>query len=157
MMRSLLVKLGLVALAAVLAVWIGWPSDSEKAGSPVTRIGSADDATTSAQPVASPVAVVAPLPGMDQGRAGTIRPAAAVVRASDDKLDLNHATAREFERLPGIGPVLAKTLVEDRERRGPFKTVEELKRVKGIGAKRMERVRPLVMVQSRESPRRKPQ
>ncbi len=157
MIRSLLVKLGLVALATVLAVWIGWPSDSEKAASPATRIGSAPDATTSAQSAASPGTVAAPLLGTNQGRAGTVRPVAAVVRAPDEKLDLNRATAQDFERLPGIGPVLAKTLVDDRARRGPFKTVEELKRVKGIGAKRMERVRPLVMVQSGESPRRKPQ
>jgi competence protein ComEA len=58
--------------------------------------------------------------------------------------------------LPGIGPVLAKALLQDRESRGPFRTVEELKRVKGIGAKRLEQVRPLVMVQESASQVRKP-
>lgn len=48
-------------------------------------------------------------------------------------LDLNAATAAELEALPGVGPALAAAIVEDRQRNGPFASVEELDRVSGIG------------------------
>ena len=48
-------------------------------------------------------------------------------------LNINKATAAELEALPGIGPVLAERIVEDRETRGPFASVEDLGRVEGIG------------------------
>jgi len=49
------------------------------------------------------------------------------------KLDVNAATADELAGLPRIGPALAARIVQDRAERGPFATVEELDRVKGIG------------------------
>ena len=61
-------------------------------------------------------------------------------------LDLNTATASQLERLPGIGPALAARIVEDRDRRGPFRRVEDLGRVKGIGPATVERVRPRARV-----------
>ena len=48
-------------------------------------------------------------------------------------LNVNRATAVELERLPGIGPALARRIVADREARGPFATVPDLDRVSGIG------------------------
>lgn len=48
-------------------------------------------------------------------------------------VDVNRATAVELETLPGIGPVLAQRIVEERERGGPFARIEELTRVSGIG------------------------
>ena len=51
----------------------------------------------------------------------------------DTALNVNRATAVELERLPGIGPSLARRIVADREARGPFATVEALSRVPGIG------------------------
>lgn len=47
-------------------------------------------------------------------------------------VDLNHATARELEALPGIGETLAKRIVAYRSIHGPFETVEELLKVEGI-------------------------
>lgn len=49
------------------------------------------------------------------------------------RLDLNRADAAALERLPGIGPSLAARIVADREKNGPFRSVEELDRVSGIG------------------------
>jgi len=49
------------------------------------------------------------------------------------RVDVNTATAAELERLPQVGPVLARRIVEDRARRGPFRTDRELTRVDGIG------------------------
>lgn len=61
-------------------------------------------------------------------------------------VDLNHATVVDLQRLPGIGPVLAARIVGAREASGPFDSVEELRRVGGIGEAKLERVRPLVTV-----------
>jgi competence ComEA-like helix-hairpin-helix protein len=55
-------------------------------------------------------------------------------------INVNTATAAELEALPGIGPVIARRIIEGR----PYRSVEELGRVKGIGLKRLEEIRPLV-------------
>ncbi|MEA2724935.1 MAG: competence protein ComEA [Gemmatimonadales bacterium] len=52
---------------------------------------------------------------------------------SDTVLNVNRATAVELERLPGIGPSLARLIVADREARGPFATLDALDRIPGIG------------------------
>jgi competence protein ComEA len=51
-----------------------------------------------------------------------------------------HPTPAELEALPGIGPVIAQRILEGR----PYRSVEELDRIKGIGKKRLEEIRPLV-------------
>ena len=56
-------------------------------------------------------------------------------------LDINMAAAQDFEALPGIGPKLAKKIVETRERLGGFKTIDDLKKVKGIGDKKFGKIR----------------
>jgi competence ComEA-like helix-hairpin-helix protein len=61
-------------------------------------------------------------------------------------LDVNRATRDELERLPGIGPGLAGRIVDARERRGPFGSVDELRRVRGIGHTTLERLRPLLAI-----------
>jgi competence ComEA-like helix-hairpin-helix protein len=58
------------------------------------------------------------------------------------RIDLDRATARELERLPGIGPGLAARILADRAERGPYGTPEALLRVKGIGPRTLERIRP---------------
>ena len=60
------------------------------------------------------------------------------------QVDVNAADAAELERLPGVGPALAKRIVEERERRGPFQSAEDLTRVRGIGPKTRERLEPYV-------------
>lgn len=59
-------------------------------------------------------------------------------------LNVNQATAVELERLPGIGPNLARRIVADREARGPFATVQALDRVAGIGPALLARLGTLV-------------
>jgi len=57
-------------------------------------------------------------------------------------ININTATKDELVSLPGIGPAKAQAIVDYRKAHGPFKTVEELKDVKGIGAKRFEKLKP---------------
>ena len=61
-------------------------------------------------------------------------------------LNLNTATIRELDALPGVGPVLAKRIVEFREKKGGFKRVEELLAVPGISERKWKTIRGLVEV-----------
>ncbi len=63
-------------------------------------------------------------------------------------LDLNRATSRQVEALPGIGPVLAARIIGHRQRNGAFRNVEELREVTGIGPKRYAALKGLVFVGS---------
>jgi len=68
------------------------------------------------------------------------------VLAEARQIDVNTATVAELERLPGIGPSLARRISDDREARGPFQRPEELQRVKGIGPKTYETLKDYVTV-----------
>ena len=58
-------------------------------------------------------------------------------------VNINTATAAELEKLPRIGPVLAEAIVATRKQK-EFASVEDLRRVRGIGAKTLEALRPFV-------------
>lgn len=93
---------------------------------------------------APPEVEVVPVPS-GHGAPGDSRPGAASVPVV---LDVNVATAAELEGLPGIGPVTAAAIVEHRERVGPFRSVEALQDVTGIGPVKLSRVAHLVTVGS---------
>lgn len=59
-------------------------------------------------------------------------------------VSLNTATADQLEGLPGVGPVLAQHIVDYRTQHGGFRSVDELREVNGIGARRFADLRPLV-------------
>jgi competence protein ComEA len=63
-------------------------------------------------------------------------------------LDLNSATAEDLEALPGIGPVLARRIIQHRENHGPYQKIEDLLAVHGMGKKKLAQLAPLVMVSS---------
>jgi competence protein ComEA len=65
---------------------------------------------------------------------------------NDAKVNINLAAQRELEELPGIGPTLAERIVAYREKKGGFKSVDELKQVSGIGDKKFEEISDLIEI-----------
>ncbi len=68
--------------------------------------------------------------------------------AADGQVDLNTSTAKELQQLPGIGKGLAKRIIDYRTANGPFKTIEDLLKVKGIGKKMFARMQDRLTVGS---------
>lgn len=62
------------------------------------------------------------------------------------KVNLNQASVQQLATLPGVGEKLAARILEQRQKQGSFKTVQELMNVKGIGEKNFERLSPYVSV-----------
>jgi competence protein ComEA len=62
------------------------------------------------------------------------------------KVNLNTATQAQLEELPGIGPTYAQAIIAERQRRGGFTSVNDLRSVRGIGDKRFAELAPLVSV-----------
>ncbi len=61
------------------------------------------------------------------------------------QLDINTADLPELTQLPGIGDTLAQRIIETRQTAGPFAQPDDLRSVKGIGPKIMERIRPYLL------------
>lgn len=61
--------------------------------------------------------------------------------AASAAINLNTATKEDLVALPGIGPAKAQAILDYRSKNGAFKSIEELKDVKGIGAKRYEKIK----------------
>jgi competence protein ComEA len=62
------------------------------------------------------------------------------------KLNLNTASQAQLEELPGVGPAFAQAILAERQRRGGFTSVNDLRSVRGIGDKRFADLSPLVTV-----------
>ncbi len=63
-------------------------------------------------------------------------------RTARFRIDVNEADWPEFSQLPGIGETLARRIVESRTEDGPYVDLDELRRVRGIGPKTLEQIRP---------------
>lgn len=61
-------------------------------------------------------------------------------------VNINTATTDQLDALPGVGPATAEKIVADREANGPFQTIEDLKRVSGIGDKKYADLAGLICV-----------
>jgi len=72
--------------------------------------------------------------------------AAAPSFAESSPINVNTASATELATLKGIGPAKAQAIVEHRDKNGQFKTVDDLKLVRGVGDKMLEQLRPQVTV-----------
>lgn len=71
---------------------------------------------------------------------------AAYGTAGPEKINLNVATVSQLDELPGIGPVIARRIVEYRERNGPFSRVEQLRDAKLVNNSTYEKIKDMVTV-----------
>jgi len=77
---------------------------------------------------------------------------AAAASSADEKkqanvpVNINTAAAEQLTAIPGIGEAMARRIVEWREEHGPFGRIEDLMKVKGIGEKSLEKMRPHITV-----------
>ncbi len=77
------------------------------------------------------------------GASATGVPNAKALALAGQTINVNLADATELQKLPGIGNVLSQRIIEER-RKQPFKSAQDLRRVKGIGPKTLEKIRPFV-------------
>jgi competence protein ComEA len=63
------------------------------------------------------------------------------------RVDPSTASQAELSMLPGVGPSLARAIILERSARGPFRSVDDLERVKGIGPARLAALRPWLRVE----------
>ncbi len=135
-LQSFLIKLAMLAMTMGVALWIGWQVPQTMQRPAVTHAASLsyDDASVT---TATAVDSTIPPAGVNEARRAANRP---------QRVDLNHATVADFDQLPGVGPVLAKRMVDYRKSVGRFHAVEDLRAVKGIGKKKLEQLKPFVTV-----------
>jgi competence protein ComEA len=65
--------------------------------------------------------------------------------AVDFKIDVNSADWPELTLMPGIGEQIAKRIVADRTTNGPYRDLDELRRVRGIGPRTLEGMKPFLL------------
>ena len=80
--------------------------------------------------------------------------AAANKKPPEAPVNLNTASAEQLQEVPGIGPVTAEKILQMRKAYGPFKSVDDLLAIKGIGHKRLEKMRKYLTVGKTASPGR---
>ena len=66
--------------------------------------------------------------------------------ASTEKINLNSATAEQLQSLPGIGPAIAKSIVDHRTKVGKFSRIEEIINVKGVGEKKFQKIKDRLVI-----------
>jgi len=129
--RALLLARRLGAAAALIVAGVAVAS----------ALGSG--AAAEAGPAAGAVAGAARPPSPPPARPAA--PADPCARArSPGAVNINDASAAELQRLPGIGPARAARIIEYRSHHGRFLRLRDLRRVKGIGPRTLERLRPLL-------------
>jgi competence protein ComEA len=119
-------------------------SDTLQRLTPRLTLRRMDQAVAAAAVVLS-LAVIAGWSGYQAYLGGrTINIERAEPIALEFKIDINQAQWPELSLMPNIGEQLAKRIVADRAERGPFKDLEELRRVRGIGPKTLESMKPFL-------------
>jgi competence protein ComEA len=103
-------------------------------------------------PVASATPYVTPAPTANPTHAPPRptrppAPATPLPPSSQRRLNINTASAEELARLPHIGPVLARRIVDYRQQHGPFTTLAALKDVSGIGDATLAAIQDLIALQ----------
>ena len=87
--------------------------------------------------------------GAPWARAQAPAPSTRETNAPAAMVNLNTATADELQTLPGIGAATAARILEYRQKNGPFKKIEELMNVRGVGEKSFLKLRSQITVASK--------
>ena len=117
-----------LALAGLAFAFGRWLRDPAPGGSLLILLGAAALWIAAARRLYAPGGL---------GRARVAGPPPPPPEPPDERIDLNAAEASELERLPGIGPVGARRIVEEREAGGAYRSVGDLVRVAGFGPSRV--------------------
>jgi comEA protein len=87
----------------------------------------------------------------DSTKDGQLKPIAPA--GAGRKINVNKATAVELELLPDVGPALAKRILDHRAKNGPFKVLDDLDKVSGIGPKTLEKLKDRIVFVDPPAPR----
>lgn len=83
-------------------------------------------------------------------KSGSVNPAAksgtSSKAAPSGPVNINTASAEELDTLPGIGPAMAQRIIEFRETEGAFTAIEDIKKVKGIGEAKFEKMKDKICI-----------
>lgn len=91
-------------------------------------------------------------PVQPAGRAFERLPASEPVTGADVvSVDINRGSAKDLQRLPGIGPVLAERILHYRQENGIFASIRDIQNVKGIGVKRFAQLEPYIQIDPKSS------
>jgi competence protein ComEA len=112
-----------------------------KRGTDLSDINLARIVKDGEQIYVDPVIVISKIQLRSQS-VGVVRPA----KKKSGPININRATATEFDTLPGIGPVLAQRIMKYRKTNGPFTTIEDMQKVSGIGTSKFAGLKSKVRV-----------
>jgi competence protein ComEA len=139
---SFLWKCAVLGIGVLFVWWIGWPQPVSLPPHTLQAPSTAQTHESRSKASSPEVELVHPVPTAvkevqeEPGEGGTVL------------VDLNEGTPDELAHLPGIGAVLAGRIVAHRTSHGAFRRVEDLVLVPGIGAKRLQQLRPYVGVRA---------
>jgi len=126
------------SLLGKLADTVDFGTSSSAVGGPPSAMPAPIVPAATVPPAALPAPAV-PLMAM--------APGAASVTNSSQVININRASVEELDTLDGVGPALARRIVQDRQLNGPFSTVESITRVKGIAGHILHKNRHRMSVQ----------
>ncbi len=153
MIKSLLLKLGMLSLTIGVVFWARWAPPPPAHGSPSpadNQVVASRTMELEARESRSSSSSTQNVQGPNMVAVAQTEPLKPGIRS---RLDLNRASADELETLPGIGSVLAQRVIAFRKSAGRFQKIEDLRAVKGIGAKKYDRLKSLVTVSAGDSKR----
>lgn len=152
-MQSLAIKLVMLAITTGIIYWALSTDSPEQVRVAESTLGSEDAGKLQEEPPAAKnpgegtgrkVTALTPTSGAPSSPRAQSSVTARGRRPVTFPIDINTAGREELVELPGIGEKLAGRIMEYRKAHAGFQSIEDLRKVKGIGKKRMERLRPLV-------------
>lgn len=137
-------RVGAVALALVVLAWIGRTAAARPTAPSSIAALDRDAATSDASPDAVS-SMGSLMAGLPPVGPAAPAPGSHAAHATpNDPVFINHASVDELRRLPGVGPKRAEAILVLRQRLGKFHRVEDLLRVKGVGRGAVKKWRPLI-------------